>query len=644
MIRAENAREKPVEGRDHKGMRAMPNTDTSLDLTRLAAAYRAGTLRPRDVVGLVLERVARRGDDKVWLDLTPRGELESRAAALEQRDPAGLPLYGVPFAIKDNIDLAGRPTTAACPDYAYTPRASAAVVQRLLDAGAIAIGKTNLDQFATGLVGTRSPYGAPRNAFDPRYISGGSSSGSAIAVAAGLVSFALGTDTAGSGRVPAAFNNLVGVKPTRGLLSNRGVVPACRSLDCVSIFALNVEDADAVLAVARGFDRDDPFSREAPAAGGVDRTGGAVPERFAFGVPRAADLEFFGDDEARRLFDEAVARMESLGGTRVEIDLRPFLETARLLYEGPWLAERWLVAGELITRNPEGVLPVTRRVIEAGVKPSGADAFAAYYRLRELRRDIEPVWQRIDVLLTPTAGTIYTREEVDADPIALNSRLGYYTNFVNLLDLSALALPAGFRRDGLPFGITLTARAFHDDALIALGRRVQRALPLPMGATGAERPDGESLRAEPPAAASRMAAARVAADHDAAVRVAVCGAHMSGLPLNRELVERGARLIAATRTAPGYRLFALEAFSPPRPGMLRASGGGAIELEVWEIPASAFGGFVDRIPSPLGIGTVELEGGETVRGFLCEHHATLGAREITDLGGWRAYLAGRKSQ
>jgi allophanate hydrolase len=640
----------------------MPNADISFDLTRLSAAYRASTLRPHDLVSIVLERVARRGDDKVWLDVTPRSELESRCAALEQRNPADLPLYGVPFAIKDNIDLAGRPTTAACPEYTYTPAASAAVVQRLLDAGAIAIGKTNLDQFATGLVGMRSPYGAPRNAFDPRYISGGSSSGSAIAVATGLVSFALGTDTAGSGRVPAAFNNLVGVKPTRGLLSNRGVVPACRSLDCVSIFALTVEDAQAVLAVTRGFDREDPFSREEPAADGANRanrTSGAVAERFVFGVPRAADLEFFGDDEARRLFDESVARMESLGGTRVEIDLRLFLETARLLYEGPWLAERWLVAGELIKRKPEAVLPVTRKVIEAGNKPSAADAFAAYYRLRELRRDIEPVWQRIDVLLTPTAGTIYTREAVEADPIALNSRLGYYTNFVNLLDLSALALPAGFRRDGLPFGITLTASAFHDDALAALGRRVQRALPLPMGATGVERPDGESTREEASNTESRKAAARdgagrdragldlaarEAAARDAAVRVAVCGAHMSGLPLNRELVERGARLIAATRSAPGYRLFALEAFSPPRPGMLRGSGGSAIELEVWEIPASAFGGFVDRIPSPLGIGTVELENGETVRGFLCEHHATLGAREITDLGGWRAYLAGRKSQ
>ncbi len=602
----------------------MPIADTSLDLARLRETYHSGGLRPSGVVDMVLERISRRGDDKVWIDLVPRVQLEARAAELEQRNPVELPLYGVPFAIKDNIDLAGRPTTAACPDYAYTPSTNAKVVQRLLDAGAIAIGKTNLDQFATGLVGTRSPYGAPGNAFDPRYISGGSSSGSAVAVAAGLVSFALGTDTAGSGRVPAAFNNLVGVKPTRGLLSTRGVVPACRSLDCVSVFALNVPDAETVLTLAQGFDREDPFSREDPGAAR------AIGDRFVFGVPRSTELEFFGDNDARRLFEQTIARIESLGGTRVEIDFGSFLETARLLYEGPWVAERWLVARELMERKPEALLPVTRRVIERGAKPSAADAFAAYYRLRELRRDTETIWKRIGLLVTPTAGTIYTLQEVNADPIALNSRLGYYTNFVNLLDLSALALPAGFRQDGLPFGITLTAPAFHDHALCALGRRIQRSFALPMGATGLDPPSEELPR--------QATSAKQAGN----VRVAVCGAHMSGLPLNRELTDRGGRLVRAARTAPCYRLFALEAFSPPRPGMLRTGGGSAIELEVWEMPVSAFGGFVDGVPGPLGIGTVELEDGESVRGFLCEHYATLGAREITQLGGWRAYLAGSK--
>ncbi len=608
----------------------MPSTANSFDLTRLRAEYLCGRLKPSDIVETVLERIARRGDDKVWIDLTPRAQLLARAAEIERRNPAELPLYGVPFAIKDNIDFAGRPTTAACPDYAYTPKASAAVVQRLLDAGAIAIGKTNLDQFATGLVGTRSPYGAPSSAFDARYISGGSSAGSSVAVAAGLVSFALGTDTAGSGRVPAAFNNIVGLKPTKGLLSTRGVVPACRSLDCVSVFALSVDDAESVLAVAQGFDPADPFSRANVEAANVEAKS-EFDGSFRFALPRATDLEFFGDGESRKLFEQAIDTLQALGGTRMEIDYRPFLETARLLYEGPWLAERYLVVRELLARKPEALLPVTRGVIEAGAKLLATDAFAAYYRLQALVRDTESIWAEVDVLVTPTAGTIYTHKEIEADPITLNSRLGYYTNYVNLLDLSALALPAGFRADGLPFGITLVAPAFHDGTLCALGKRLQSAMALPMGATGLSLPGTEINRPATTAALKK----------NTAIRVAVCGAHMSGLALNRELTERGARLLRATRTAPCYRLFALEAFKPPRPGMLRSAEGAAIDLEVWEVPAPAFGGFVDGIPSPLGIGTVELEDGESVRGFLCEHYAIANAREITHLGGWRPYLTQR---
>lgn len=593
----------------------------SLDLTRLRAAYLSGALRPRDLVAEVIGRIERRGDDKVWIDRVPRSALEARAAELEAKSAAALPLYGVPFAIKDNIDLAGRPTTAACPDFAYTPTASAPVVQRLLHAGAIAIGKSNLDQFATGLVGTRSPYGAPANAFDPRYISGGSSSGSAIAVAAGLVSFSLGTDTAGSGRVPAAFNNLVGLKPTLGLLSTRGVVPACRSLDCISIFGLTVGDTQAVLDVAQGFDHDDPYSRVAPApAGGL----GAC---FRFGVPRKAELEFFGDREAAKLYAAALDKLEALGGERVELDFGPFLETARLLYEGPWVAERWLVVRELLEKKPEAVHPVTRRVVEKATSFSAADAFAATYRLQALRRHAQAAWSGVDLMVTPSAPTIYTRAEVEADPITLNSRLGTYTNFVNLLDLSGLAVPAGFRGDGLPFGVTLLAPAFQDRALAGLGERLQRAYGLPLGATG---------HALPPAAPAAAPAAR-----SANVRLAVCGAHMSGLPLNHELTERGAQLLRRCRTAPRYRFYALEQFSPPRPGLLRGDTGAAIEVEVWELPAANLGGFVDRIPSPLGIGTIELEDGEQARGFLCEHYATRGARDITALGSWRAYVAER---
>ena len=607
----------------------MPVSIDSLDFARLRTAYLSGALRPRALIATVLERIERRGDDKVWIDRVPRSELEARAVELEASSPDDLPLYGIPFAIKDNIDLAGRPTTAACPPFAYTPSTSAPVVQRLLEAGAIALGKTNLDQFATGLVGTRSPYGACVNAFDARYISGGSSSGSAIAVAAGLASFSLGTDTAGSGRVPAAFNNLVGLKPTLGLLSTRGVVPACRSLDCVSIFGLTVRDALAVLAVAQGFDREDPYSRAAPAT-----IPGGPGARFRFGVPREAQLEFFGDRDAEKLFGAALERLAALGGERVELDFGAFFETARLLYEGPWVAERWLAIRDLLERKPDAVHPVTRRVIEQAGSFSAADAFAAAYRLQALRRVAQAAWAKVELIVTPSAPTIYTLAEVDADPVTLNSRLGTYTNFVNLLDLSGLAVPAGFRGDGLPFGVTLLAPAFQERALCALGERLQYAQGLPLGATG---------HALPPIAAAPAALGAAPTTRASGVKLVVCGAHMSGLPLNHELTERGARLVRRCRTAPRYRFYALEAFSPPRPGMLRGETGAAIEVEVWELPTEQLGGFVERIPAPLGIGTVELEDGEQARGFLCEQYATRGAREITALGSWRAYVAQRAS-
>jgi len=589
----------------------------SLDLATLGARLREGRLRPRDVVDGVLDRIAGRGDDKVWIHRAAREALAARADELERRGPEGLALYGIPFAVKDNIDVAGQPTTAACPEFAYSPAASSPVVQALLDAGAIAMGKTNLDQFATGLVGTRSPYGACANTFDPRYVSGGSSSGSAVAVAAGLVSFSLGTDTAGSGRVPAAFNNIVGLKPTKGRLSTRGLVPACRSLDCVSVFALTAEDARAVLDVAGGFDAQDPWSRRPHAA--------ALPDALAgcrIGVPRAAQLEFFGNREAERLFGAAIAALECLGARRVEIDFAPFLEAARLLYGGPWVAERYLAIRELFERRPEALFPVTREIVAGAAKYSAADAFAAEYRLQEIRRTVEPAWGAIDLLVTPTAGTIYTIAEVNADPIRLNSNLGTYTNFMNLLDLAAIAVPAGFQPNGLPFGVTLAAPAFTDEGLCRLGGALHRALVQTMGATRAPLPAAQST--------GRSAAG--------VVRLAVCGAHMSGLPLNHQLTERAARLVRTCRTAPRYRLYALAGFTPPRPGMVRIDAGGQpIEVEVWAVPAEAMGSFVDGIPPPLGIGTVELEDGEQVRGFVCEGYAVAGAQDISALGSWRKF-------
>jgi allophanate hydrolase len=595
-----------------------------LDIAALKARYAAGTLRPAALVGGILERIARRGKDPTWISLVPRAELEGRAAELERHAPAGLPLYGIPFAIKDNIDWRGLATTAACPQFAYQPGASATVVERLLAAGAILVGKTNLDQFATGLVGVRSPYGVPANSFDPRYIPGGSSSGSAVAVAAGLVSFSLGTDTAGSGRVPAAFNNIVGLKPTRGLLSARGVVPACRSLDCVSIFGLTAADTAAVLRVAQGFDPADPFSRRArpPAR--------ALPRSFAglrFGVPREDQLRFFGNPETPGLFQKMLGHLERLGGERRTVDFAPFLETARLLYEGPWVAERYVAIREFIERNPKALHPVTAAIIGGATRFSANDAFSAYYRLQALRRETAPVWEAVDILVTPTAGTIYRVDELEAEPVKLNSNLGYYTNFMNLLDLAAIAVPAGFQHDGLPFGVTLVAPAFNDEELCSLGEIAHRAAVKTMGATGLPLPS-QDLR-EPP--------------NPNLVQVAVCGAHMSGLPLNHQLTERGARLAYKARTAPNYRLFALTDFKPPRPGLIRDgrnNEGGPIEVEIWEMPASAFGSFVDGIPAPLGIGTVTLEDGQQVKGFLCEAHATKGAHEITGLGSWRKFIKG----
>ena len=599
-----------------------PASVASLDLHSLSSAYQRGALRPRDVVRAIHERTLARGDDHVWITRTPLAALLARAEELERQRAAGvsLPLYGIPFAAKDNIDVAGVPTTAGCPDYSYTPGETATVVQRLLDAGAIFIGKTNLDQFATGLVGTRSPYGACANAFDARYISGGSSSGSAIAVAAGLASFALGTDTAGSGRVPAAFNNLVGLKPTRGLLSTLGVVPACRSLDCVSIFTLHCADAAKVLDVVAAYDARDPYSRRASTA--ARNWVGAAP--FRFGVPPAAQLEFFGDEAAKTLYQQALARLEALGGTRVEIDYTPFREAALLLYEGPWVAERVAAIKEFFAAQPQAVHPVVRAIFDKAPNFSAVDTFLAQQRLEELRRATEAEWRKIDVLALPSAPTIYTIEQVLAEPIKRNSDLGYYTNFVNLLDLSALAVPAGFRPDGLPFGITLIAPAFHDAALCALGARYHQKLGGKLGAT-----------------THALAAAEVPPAPATTVRVAVVGAHLSGQPLNTQLIERNARLVRTCRTAKGYKLFALRGTVPPKPGLMfqPGAGGDGLEVEVWEMSAEHFGTFVALIPSPLGIGTLTLDDGEKVKGFICEPYAIADATDITHFGGWRAYLA-----
>lgn len=592
-----------------------------LDLASLARAYRSGT-SVHDVMTHVLQQIMRDAENPVWISRVSEKALRLRADQLAAIDPRSLPLYGVPFAIKDNIDLAGLPTTAGCPAFAREPGTSATVVRKLLDAGAIAIGKTNMDQFATGLVGTRSPYGVCRNSFNERYIPGGSSSGSAVAVALGQVSFALGTDTAGSGRVPAAFNNVVGYKPTLGLLSTDGMVPACRTLDAISIFALTAGDAGAIAEVASGLDAQDPWSRPSQAA---SHRGWARRNAFRFGVPLPAQREFFGNSEYARLYEASIQHCRAVGGTAVEIDIAPLLEVARLLYEGPWVAERYLAAQTLLETNPGVIHPVTRQIIEAGRLPSALDAFRAQYRLRELSAAATHLWQSIDVLLLPTAGTHYTIEEVAAAPVQLNSNLGRYTNFVNLLDLAAVAVPSGITRDNLPFGVSLIAPAWQDNDLLTLAGRMHAGACDRLG-TAASWPTEPLL---PPEAA-------------ATIDIAVCGAHMSGLPLNHQLTDRGAWQIAATRTSTDYRLYALPGGPPARPGLVRvAQGGVAIDIEIWRMPEEHLASFVRGIPAPLGIGQVRNQAGIQSCGFLCEAVAVVQAVDISHYGSWRNYLAGR---
>ncbi len=549
----------------------------------------------------------------VYLAVASEADLQAQLDTLARRcealqgDPAAiesaLPLLGVPFVVKDNIDIAGMPTTAACPAFARTASAHAQVVQRLVDAGAVWLAKTNLDQFATGLVGTRSPYGAPESVLAPGRISGGSSSGSAVAVARGDVPFALGTDTAGSGRVPAAFNGLVGLKPTPGRVSTRGVLPACRTLDCVSVFAHSAGDAAAVLAAIEGPDAADAYSAYAPGRA-------RLPGRLRLGVP--AHLPAL-DAASALAFDTACREAQAAGHQIVALDFEPLWAVARLLYDGPWVAERHAVVRRLLAEEPESLDPVVRRVIEAALKHSATDAFEAQYALRAAARQLQTLWQSVDLLLVPTAPMHPRLAEVAADPVGVNARLGTFTNFVNLLGWCAIALPVPASAARAPTaGVTFIAPGGADAALARFGATWLGESPVP---------DARWPAAEP------------------TLPLAVVGAHLAGLPLNGQLTDRGATLRQATRTAARYRLYALPGTQPPKPGLLRVdSGGGAIALEVWDMPLSAVGSFLALVPAPLCLGTVVLESGESVHGFLCEPAALAGAQDITASGGWRAYL------
>ena len=564
-------------------------------IPRLRDDYAAGRLDPKTLAADLRERSRRCASYRVWIRAPTEAALDAEIGRLADLDPDAAPLWGIPFAIKDNVDWAHVPTTAACPAYAYAPERSATVVERLVAAGAVPVGKTNMDQFATGLVGTRSPYGAVRNALHPEAVAGGSSSGSAVAVRLGLAAFALGTDTAGSGRVPAAFNGLVGFKPTRGWWSTRGVVPACRTLDCVSVFTHTVADAREVAQVAGGFDAEDPFSRPVEFAGFA-----GDPPRYGLVPP--ADLPFFGNEAYRTLYRQFVER---LPGATEAVDPAPFFAAGELLYDGPWLAERYAAIRTFFDTASEAVHPVVRTIIGGGRSATAADCFEARYRLATLKREAERVFEVIDVLVLPTAPTIYTRAEVRREPYRTNARLGAFTNFVNLLDLCAVAIPGGTTPDALPFGVTLIALAGRDHALLNAAA---------------------SLRGEPmqPAAGD--------------LHLAVCGAHMTGEPRNSELTQRGGVRIALTRTAPRYGLYALA--DGDRPALVRrTAAGAAIEVEVWRLPEGRLGGFLRTIAPPLGIGSVELADGSWINGFIAEGIATADALDITRFGGWRDYRA-----
>lgn len=576
---------------------------------KIASAVNGGEVTAVAVAEDTLARLATYDavQPQIWISRAEPGEILSAARALDARISAGeqLPLAGVPFAIKDNIDVKGFDTTAGCPDFAYTPEVSSCVAEKLLEAGAICVGKTNLDQFATGLVGTRSPYGIPRNAHNLAYVSGGSSSGSAVAVAAGLVAFALGTDTAGSGRVPAAFNHLVGLKPSKGRWSTRGLVPACRTLDCITVFADSVGDAALVDKVIAGFDPADPYSR--PLA---DR---ALPVR-TIGVPRRDQREWFGDSQSEYLYEKALSQLGQTADI-IELDIAPLNEAASLLYSGPWVAERTAAIEGLLASNPDAIDETVRNVVTPGADISAVDLFNGMYRLAQLQREADEMWQSVDMLAFPTTGTTYRVAELLAAPIALNSNLGRYTNFVNLLDMAAIAVPAGACANGTGFGLTLIGPAGTDTGLMEAAQAYLAAADLP---------------AVPPLdLEGRMET----------VKLAVVGAHLKDMPLHWQLTSRDAKFVGAFQTAPTYRLYAMADSVPPKPALVHSEDGSEIAVEVYELDAAAFGSFVAEVPAPLAIGTVTLADGSSVKGFVSEPRATVGAEDITDLGGWRAFIA-----
>lgn len=598
----------------------MSQQSYSLNISELHKRYKQGLLTPESLLHDIKTRIEEYKEYNIWIHLLDENDLQVYLSRLQGKAVDELALYGIPFAIKDNIDLVGVPTTAACPEYSYIPEQSAFAVQRLINAGAIPIGKTNLDQFATGLVGTRSPYGAVKNAFDPDYISGGSSSGSAVALALGQVSFSLGTDTAGSGRVPAAFNNLIGLKATKGRISASGVVPACRSQDCVSLFSLNPDDASTVFEVIDCHDPSDIYSRVINS-----NITHQSNKKFKVGVPKSSELEFFNNKEYEKLFNDFVSSLSGQDYEIVEIDFTPFKQAANLLYQGPWVAERYAAIEKFIENKSDALYPVTRDIISPARSIDAVDTFNKFYELQQLKKQADEVMEQIDFIITPTAGTNYRIDEVNAEPVQTNSNLGYYTNFMNLLDYVAIAIPAGFNKQGFPFGATLFSKAFTDKDLLIHTRKILKAQSIQMGATEFSWNPIKTDEFNVPKLNT--------------IDIAVCGAHLSGMALNHQLTDKDAVLIKATKTAASYKFYALAGGPPYRPGLIKVKENGAsIEVEVWRMPLSNFGKFMLGIPHPLGIGKVLLEDGDEVNSFICEGYAIDDAEEITHFGSWRNYM------
>lgn len=588
----------------------------NLTIKAVHQAYQSGEYTPETLIKSLLTKAV--DYPQAWIHLLSLEEVSPYIAALKEKPMEEYPLWGIPFAIKDNIDLADIPTTAACPEFSYVPQKSAHVVELLIAAGAIPLGKTNLDQFATGLNGTRSPYGATPNSFNASYISGGSSAGSSVVTAAGLTTFSLGTDTAGSGRVPACFNNLIGLKPSVGLFSSTGMVRACKSLDCTSVFSLTAEDAQTVFAVAADFDETDGYARKNP----ITNQGQVpFPEKFTFAVPQVDQLAFFGSDSYEKGYFDAIKQLESIGGIKVEMDFSPFFDTARLLYDGPWIAERYVATEDIMTNNPEAMMDVTRAIISNGTKYKATDAFSAFYKVQDFKQKADKLVASVDVLMTPTAGRHFTIEEINEKPIERNSQLGYYTNFMNMLDYAALAVPTSFTKDNMPFGITLFSDAMTDQKLLTLAKRLRNANQLPLGATG--------IAYEP--ATTKLPAS------EGYIDVVVAGAHLSGMALNWQLTDRKAILKQKTQTAPCYRMYAISG-EVERPALIKdLANGESFDVEVWTLPIAEFGSFVAAIAAPLGIGKVELASGEILTGFIAEGYSAEIGTDISEFGGWRAY-------